>query len=287
MSLIRLAVVASVLCCLTACGQNDSPPSAPSQADSQTQTQTQTPTPERAIVRGSGNVVTETREVSGFDRVSLHVTGKLFVIQDGSESLKIRADDNFMPWIQTRVSEGLLDISQPNPQDLSLLRPSQPILYELHVKDLSELRLSGFSEAEIAQLTSDRLTLGLRGTTELYIQRLDANAVTLELQGTTEARLDNVTTEELTATAGGIAEMSVAGKSDRQQVTLRGTAEYDGSALASQAATVEVRGSSVALLRVAEQLDATATGSAAIEYYGNPNVTQDIGGRASIVRLER
>src|SRR5690242_12646963 len=54
-------------------------------------------------VHGSGNVVTEARPVSGFDRVSVSGAGQLKVTQGDAESLTIETDDNLLPYIRSEV----------------------------------------------------------------------------------------------------------------------------------------------------------------------------------------
>ena len=63
------------------------------------------------VIEGSGDVVTETRAVSGFDRVILGGIGELTLIQGEEESLEIEAEDNILPQITTEVRDGTLTIS--------------------------------------------------------------------------------------------------------------------------------------------------------------------------------
>src|SRR5918996_729619 len=44
--------------------------------------------------RGSGNVITQTREVSGFDAVNVEYPAQVLIQQGSTESLKIEAEDN-------------------------------------------------------------------------------------------------------------------------------------------------------------------------------------------------
>lgn len=51
----------------------------------------------RDHVIGSGNLVTESIVVSGFDGITLRGVGLLVVEQGGSESLRVTSDDNILP----------------------------------------------------------------------------------------------------------------------------------------------------------------------------------------------
>src|SRR3990170_5909134 len=63
------------------------------------------------FVRGSGNVVTEERDVSDFHKIHLSGIGNLIITQGEEESLTIEADDNIMPLISADVSGERLTIS--------------------------------------------------------------------------------------------------------------------------------------------------------------------------------
>jgi uncharacterized membrane protein len=54
-------------------------------------------------VKGSGEVITVQRDMSGFNRVDICCGMTLILSQGESESLEIKADDNFMAEIVTRV----------------------------------------------------------------------------------------------------------------------------------------------------------------------------------------
>ena len=63
------------------------------------------------VVRGSGDVVEEVREVSGFTGVALlEGIGELTIKGGETESLRIEAEDNLMPYLETEVRKGTLEI---------------------------------------------------------------------------------------------------------------------------------------------------------------------------------
>ena len=64
----------------------------------------------RPGVRGSGNVVTETREVSGFDSIHVDYPARVLISQGSAETLKIEAEDNLLPGLKTEVGGNELQI---------------------------------------------------------------------------------------------------------------------------------------------------------------------------------
>ena len=72
-------------------------------------------------IKGSGNVVSETRQLTHFDRVTIFGSGHLTVVQGEQEGLTIQADDNLLPYIKSEVAGGSLKLG---PEDVNL-RPTK------------------------------------------------------------------------------------------------------------------------------------------------------------------
>ena len=62
------------------------------------------------LVRGSGDVIVEERDVSDFEEILVTGAGRVIVTQGGSESLSIETDDNLMQYIETEVRGNTLEI---------------------------------------------------------------------------------------------------------------------------------------------------------------------------------
>ena len=90
-----------------------------------------------SLTQGSGKVVTETRQVSGFDRVALSGIGNLTITQGDKESLKIEAEDNILPRIETTVQNRTLIIRYQNNDWQKNVVPTKPINFYLTVKNIN------------------------------------------------------------------------------------------------------------------------------------------------------
>lgn len=62
----------------------------------------------------TGSIVTETREISGFDKVVVDDNLNVFITQDTVFEVKIEAGDNLIPLIKTEVADGILSIHNKN-----------------------------------------------------------------------------------------------------------------------------------------------------------------------------
>ncbi|MAT99721.1 MAG: DUF2807 domain-containing protein [Anaerolineaceae bacterium] len=176
-------------------------------------------------VRGSGNVITEGREVSGFTAVSLQGMGKLQIDQTGSESLSITADDNLLPYIETRVRGNKLIISV---QGNTLFSNVTELTYHVTVANIDSVELDGAGEIEVSHLDADEWQVNLDGTGSITASG-QANKQTVEIIGAGAYTADELASQEATVRHSG-AGMAVVQVSNQLDVRIDGlgTVEYIG-----------------------------------------------------------
>jgi len=83
-------------------------------------------------VKGSGNVISESRQVPEFREIRLEGQGKVSLAQGSRSSIEVTTDDNILPSIETEVTNGKLIISHEKGKNL---RPTM-LNFTITVKDL-------------------------------------------------------------------------------------------------------------------------------------------------------
>ena len=212
-----------------------------------------------ATIRGSGNIKTESRSVSGFTAVDLSGSGHLTIEQTGTESLTIEAEDNILPLLTSDVSNGTLRLGV---KDNTNVLTTKTINYRLTVRDLNNLIVSGSGEATAASITAGKFTITLSGSGEVTAASITASQFTVILSGS--------------------GKVTLGGTADSQAITISGSGHYDAAKLASKSAIIDISGSGTAVVMPSDTLDATIGGSGSVEYIGNPTVNQNITGLGSI-----
>ena len=187
----------------------------------------------------TSGVRSEPREVGGFDEVELRGVGNLFIEQTGSESLSVEAEEDVLPKIRTEVENSRLRIG---PEPGTTINTTKPISYELSVKDLSALKVSGSGDVEAEDISAD----------------------------------------ELAVTMSGSGDVQISGKVGSQKVDISGSGDYKAEDLESARANVDVGGSGSALVNTSDELEAKVSGSGSIEYIGDPTVEQDVSGSGEV-----
>ena len=115
-------------------------------------------------VVGSGNVVSEPRDVTNFDSVELAGSGDVNILLGDSESVNVQADDNILPLIETTVTNGKLVIRT---KPFATITPSNRIVVTVAMKSLKQAMLSGSGNLHIAAMSGPDLTLELPGSGDI------------------------------------------------------------------------------------------------------------------------
>jgi hypothetical protein len=218
-------------------------------------------------VEGDGKIVTETRAVSQFDRVSIGGAGHLTLVQGDEESLTIETDSNFMPLIVSEVGNGRLTIGPHNAN----LKPTKSIEYRLKVKNLTELDCSGAVHAETSPVHAKDFALKSSGASHIQIEQLDSGKISIDASGAGHIEVKEIKANDLAVEISGAAKIALSGAVATQRVGVSGAGHYQGGDLKSDRANAHASGAGHATLWVNETLDAEASGAASIEYYGNPS----------------
>jgi len=214
-------------------------------------------------VEGSGNFVTENRDVSGFDRVSLSGFGEVNITQGNAESLRVSTDDNIMPYVKTEVQGNTLVLGFTNEGQRRSFNPSDGIKFDLVIKDLTRIDISGAGSVNVKELTAEKLQLDLSGAGNLEIDSLSA--------------------EELVTRISGAGSVIIAGQVKGQEVSHSGVGNYHAADLKSDSAIIDISGAGSSTLWVLETLDVEISGLGNIIYYGTPRVIQNVSGLGKLI----
>jgi hypothetical protein len=122
-------------------------------------------------VRGSGNVITEIREVAGFDEIVVLGSGTVDVSVTGADSLTIEAEDNIMPLLTTDVSGGRLELGSREP-----FSATKEIVYTVTVESLTGVEINGSADVFAAGIDVESFEVEINGSGDI-----DANGSAMDL----------------------------------------------------------------------------------------------------------
>jgi hypothetical protein len=214
-------------------------------------------------VRGSGEVVEETRAVSGVTGVELATLGNLTIEVGDTESLRIEAEDNLMEYFETEVRNGKLRIGTQ--EDVRLVT-TKPVNYYLTVTALDTIEISSAGDIQAPDRNVDRFSISIDSAGDLEIGVLNAN--TLEVDIGSSGNLD-----------------IKGGEVKTQNITISSSGNYTAQELASDEAEVRLESAGSATIWVQNHLKANLSSSGDLRYRGDPTVDATTNSSGDVIQI--
>ena len=214
------------------------------------------------LVRGSGDIETETVEVSGFKEVVLSGVGNLIIEQGDEESLIIEADDNILSLIEVEVSRDKLTIGMKKNYNFM---PTSNIKFYLAVIDLDAITVSGAGDIDFKEFETDELEFEISGAGDIDF---------------------NINADKIEIRSSGAGSITLTGKVDRQEIFINGVGKYDAEKLESKECEIDISGAGTATVNVSELLDISISGVGNVYYMGEPKIDQSVSGIGRIRQLD-
>jgi hypothetical protein len=216
-------------------------------------------------LRGSGEVISETRNVRDFSEIQLDGAGTLIITQGSSESLEIQAEENIISELTSEVEGNVLILGFEEDLWRRRVIPTKGIVYTLTVIDLEKITFNGFGNLEI--------------------DKLETPAFEITINGAGKIQVDQLTTQNLQVAIIGTGTVEVTGEAATQSINIDGAGSYIAPDLRSQSTSIEIDGLGEGKVWAEETLYISIDGGGNVDYYGSPIVSQDINGLGEIHNL--
>jgi hypothetical protein len=211
-------------------------------------------------VRGTGDIAAEEREVSDFSAVDLAGVGTVIIDFGEQEALRIEAEENLLPYLESEVNDGTLTFSV---RDEVNILPTQAIFYYLTVRDLEGITVSGLGNIDVPPLETPDLDVSVTGGGDINLEELQAENLNVLISGLGDLNVDG-------------------GEVGATNVTISGGGNYNARELASDEVEVSITGLGSAAVWARDQLDASISGGGSVRYAGHPQVTENVSGLGEV-----
>lgn len=254
--------------------------------------------------RGSGNVVEETRPVSGVRGVDLATIGNVIVEIGEKESLRIEAEDNLMKFFETEMRGDTLKITT-KPSTVNI-QPTKPVYFFLTVNEFEQAMISGSGDIQVPDLESSQFDVSINGSGDISMGDLEADRFEINIGGSGDVTAGRVNVPSFRVNINGsgdiiLKEIQAAvlslnvngsgnlridnGKVNEQDIDINGSGNFLAEDLASKVTDIRIGGSGDITVWVIDALDVRIMGSGNVRYYGRPTVSSSGSGSGDIVSL--
>lgn len=215
-------------------------------------------------IRGNGDIKTEIRSENGFQTIEVSGAINVLVTQDSAQSLKVEADANLMPHIETYMDKNTL-----------IIRPERG--YNLKPTKSIKVYVAGprFRYFDVSGASSIRSENKLSSDDEFFVDVSGASDATIAVKSPVVG-----------IKSTGASKATMTGETKELRIDCSGASHAKCFDLLSENADVELSGASGAQVFASVRLKANVSGAANLKYKGNAEVTQDVSGAGSVKKAE-
>lgn len=214
-------------------------------------------------IRGNGDLKTEQRSPGSFKSVSSHGSFNVYV-SNGDQSVKIEAEDNLLPYIETYVDGNVLQIDT---KDNYWLRPSREIKIFVSSPDFESIRSYGSGD--------------INGESKIT----NPSKLELRVNGSANIKMD-VDAPEIDAETNGSGDIDLRGATKTWNGEIRGSGNIKAMDLKSDNATIRIYGSGDADVFATARLDVHVAGSGDVRYKGDAQISSSIAGSGRVKKVD-
>jgi hypothetical protein len=214
-------------------------------------------------IRGNGNVRTETRSPGSFKSVSSHGSFDVFV-SNGEQSVKIEAEENLLPYIETYVEGNTLHVQT---KDDYWLSPGRKV--KIYVSSPNYESIRSFGSGDI--IGESKIT--------------NSSKLELEVNGSANIKMD-VDAPEINTETNGSGDMFLKGETKSFEGQIHGSGNIKAMHLRSNETKIEIYGSGNADVFVDGKLDVHVAGSGDVNYGGNAQVSSSMAGSGRVKKVD-
>ena len=198
-------------------------------------------------VYGDGNVVSEIRNISGFDGIKVSSGIDVFIKQGDGENLKVEADKNLHDVIKTEVKNNTLYIYS----DENIRKAKAKNVYVLY-KNLESIKVSSSGDIKsVNTLETDNLDISLSSAGDLNLD-VQAREIYISISSSGDAK--------------------IRGDAEYLKASLSSAGDLDAYDLKVEKCRVNVSSAGNAKIYVTKELDATASSAGDVYYMGDPEI---------------
>jgi hypothetical protein len=154
-------------------------------------------------LRGSENVATEGRSVTGFKQVRASKGVNLVIDIRPEHSVAVVAEDNIIPYVKTEVQGDTLIV-----ETTESISPTVAIDVRISTPELTSIDVSGASTADVTGFKGDSLNVNATGASTVRVAG-ETGTFTAELNGASEVIAGDLKAKNVTLKAEGASRAGV------------------------------------------------------------------------------
>lgn len=189
-------------------------------------------------VQGSGNMVTDIRDLPQFDSVLLEGSSNVVITIGDVQAVEVDADDNIVDVITTEVDQGRLVVSSSHNYSTQ-----NEVVVRITIPELKKIGISGSGDVTVTELASPEFEASVAGSGDIIVTGT-AGTVTARVAGSGTIDLTQLHASDAVAKIAGSGDIYVcASASITAKIAGSGDVQYSGHSGMSPKVSTSVAGS--------------------------------------------
>ena len=216
-----------------------------------------------ATLSGSGTSASEDRAVGEFQAIALRGSIDLEVRQGPAIAVRVQADDNLLPLLETVVEPGA----------------TGPVL---QVRWKGGQSLSIRSKARVSVTMPALSAIAGAGAGVIRLEAFSTPRLKLALSGSGNATLDGLQADELTLAIAGSGDVKGSGRVARLAIGISGSGDVKLGEMRADDVSVRIAGSGDAEVNAQKALQVSIAGSGDVVYSGEAALKSSVAGSGTV-----
>jgi hypothetical protein len=253
---------------------------------------------EGIVIEGNNEPAEETRQLPGFTEITSSGSFNIYYTHGDSTGVKIEAESNLIPYIETAIFDDRLDIRFASHVNV---RINHVVDIFVTSPSISKIQLSGSGKIEADSVSGNKLSLDVSGSGSIqahfYGHKFkssisgsglmniiaDCDTIDTNISGSGRINLEayKCLVTEVTISGSGKAEMT--GSSDNAEFKILGSGKISAYEFPVKIADISVSGSGDVYVNVTDFLDASISGSGNLHYIGTPKISFKTSGSGNLI----
>lgn len=198
-------------------------------------------------VKGNGKVITKTRSINKFDKVSVGGSFDVNLIAGTEGKITLKGEENLLPYIETTVKNGKLKVQF---KENTNIRTTKRLIVTIPFESINAISLGGSGDVRVQKIIkSDEIFISIGGS------------------GSINANID---TNTIKASIGGSGNIKLKGNTSNFKCSIAGSGNIKAYDLDAETLKASIAGSGSVETTVSTKIKASVVGSGSVYYKGTP-----------------
>ncbi|MFC2087430.1 head GIN domain-containing protein [Bacteroidota bacterium] len=233
-------------------------------------------------VRGNGNITQETRDLSGFTKLTLEGSFEVSLVQSDEYEVIVDADENLIDYIETDIRNNSLIIGTTKGR---CVKSRNTIIVRVAMPEIHAISMAGSGLIYTDKIITSDMDVVLAGSGDIDIEELICDNLNIRQFGSGDIDIYVDALNHVKISLSGSGDINILGVSETSDIKIYGSGDVDASNLNHVSCDAYIEGSGDISVSASDYINVRIIGSGDFYYKGNPVLDIDDDGSGEVKQI--